>query len=215
MTDTAQPGKAPWGMSLRYLLFRGTLRVLGRIFFGFTVHGAGNTPDAGPLIVASNHHRFFDPVFVCMAVPRRVQWMAKKELFIPGLRRFFALFGAFPVDRQGGGRSALRVALGFLKAGWALGIFPEGTRRKEGANSEAKSGAVLLAVRANAKVLPVYVDRIPGPFARLRGEKFHVYIGEPMTMEENLRGRQQYREAADELLRAIYALPKQGPKDRR
>ena len=116
MTDTAQPGKAPWGMSLRYLLFRGTLRVLGRIFLGFTVHGARNTPESGPLVVASNHHRFFDPVFVCMAVPRRVQWMAKKELFVFGLRGFFALIGAFPVDRQGGGRSALRVALQFLKA---------------------------------------------------------------------------------------------------
>jgi len=202
-------------MSLRYLLFRGTLRVLGRIFLGFTVHGAENTPDSGPLVVASNHHKFFDPVFVCMAVPRRVQWMAKKELFVPGLRRFFALIGSFPVDRQGGGRSALRVALQFLKAGWALGIFPEGTRRKKGATSEAKSGAVLLAVRGGAKVLPVYVDRIPGPFARLRGEKFHVYIGQPVMMDQDLRGRQQYREAADNLLQDIYALREQDPKDHR
>ena len=215
MTDTAPPGKAPWGMSTRYRVFRGTLRLLGRIFLGFTVHGAWNTPDSGPLVVASNHHKFFDPVFVCMAVPRRVQWMAKKELFIFGLRRFFALIGAFPVDRQGGGRSALRVALQFLKAGWTLGIFPEGTRRKKGASSEAKSGAVLLAVRAKARVLPVYVDRIPSPLARLRGEKFHVYIGEPMMMEENLRGREQYKEAADELLRAIYALREQRPEDSR
>ena len=207
----------PWpaGMSSRYRLFRGMLRALGRIFLGFTVHGAENTPDRVSLVVASNHRRFFDPVFVCMAVPRRLQWMAKKELFVPGLRWFFALIGSFPVDRQGGGRAALRVALGFLGEGFALGIFPEGTRRKEGASSEAKSGAVMLAVRGDARVLPVFVGRIPGPAARLRGEKFHIYVGEPLAMDKNLRGRQQYREAADDLLRSIYALPEQEPVDRR
>jgi len=141
--------------------------------------------------------------------------MAKKELFVPGLRWFFALIGSFPVDRQGGGRAALRVALGFLGEGFALGIFPEGTRRKEGASSEAKSGAVMLAVRGDARVLPVFVGRIPGPAARLRGEKFHIYVGEPLAMDKNLRGRQQYREAADDLLRSIYALPEQEPVDRR
>lgn len=198
------------GMSWGYRLFRGLVVVLGRIFLGFESHGEENAPERGPLIVASNHRRFFDPVFVCMAVPRRVQWMAKQELFLPGLRRFFRFLGAFPVDRQGGGRSAIRAALNFLKEGWALGIFPEGTRRKEGDAMEARSGAVLLAVRSDAKVLPVFIDKIPGPIARLRGEKFNAYIGAPISLGKDLKGRQQYREAADDLLGSIYALPGQG-----
>jgi 1-acyl-sn-glycerol-3-phosphate acyltransferase len=193
-------------MSPRYRLFRWTLRTLGVLFLGFEVHGAHKVPAEGPVIVAANHHRFFDPVFVSMAVPRRLQWMAKKELFAFPFGRFFYFLGTFPVDRQGGGRAALRTALGFLAKGRALGIFPEGTRRKEGASSEAKSGAALLATRSGAPVLPVFVDSIPGPAARLRGAKFHVYIGAPVFIDNAGGGRGAYRRAADEILRTIYAL---------
>jgi 1-acyl-sn-glycerol-3-phosphate acyltransferase len=195
-------------MSPRYRLFRGTLRTLGAFFLGFEVHGGEKAPEAGPLIVAANHHQFFDPVFVSMAVPRRVRWMAKKELFAFPFGRFFYFLGTFPVDRRGGGRDALRIAQAFLAEGRTLGIFPEGTRRKDGASTQAKSGAALLAARSGAPVLPVFVGRIPGLAARLRGEKFRVYVGDPMTIDNTARGRVGYKRVADEILRTIYALPK-------
>ncbi len=194
-------------MSPRYRLFRQSLIVLGVIFHGFEVHGAERIPDKGPLVVAANHHRFFDPVFVSMAVSRRLRWMAKKELFSFPLRRFFYFIGSFPVDRQGGGRAGLRNALNLLAEGRALGIFPEGTRQKEGEAGEAKTGTVVLALRSGAPVLPVFAGPIPSPAARLRGARFHVYVGDPIYIDNTLRGRQAYREAADEILRVIYALP--------
>jgi len=193
-------------MSPRYRLFRWTLRALGALFLGFEAHGAERAPQNGALIVAANHHRFFDPVFVSMAVPRRLRWMAKKELFAFPFGRFFYFLGTFPVDRQGGGRAALRTAQAFLAEGRALGIFPEGTRRKQGASIGAKSGAALLAARSGAPVLPVFVDRVPGPGARLRGEKFHIYIGDPIFVDNTARGREGYKRVADEILRSIYAL---------
>jgi 1-acyl-sn-glycerol-3-phosphate acyltransferase len=196
-------------MSPRYRIFRIMMVALGRIFLGFEIHGEDRVPRKGPLIAAANHRRFFDPVFVSMAVPRRVRWMAKKELFTFPFARFFYFLGTFPVDRQGGGRAALRTALDFLTEGRTLGIFPEGTRRKEGASVEAKSGAILLAVRSGAPILPVFADKIPGPAARLRGEKFHIYIGEPVTIDNTSRGREAYRRTADEILRTIYALPQE------
>ncbi len=195
-------------MSPRYRLFRGTLVVFGRLFLGFTVHGADSTPRQGQVVVASNHHRFLDPVFVGMAVPRRLLWMAKKELFTPPMDKLFYFIGSFPVDREKGGRSALRAALTYLKEGWPLGIFPEGTRRRDKLSGEVKSGAVMLAVRSEAPVLPVYVDEVPGFVGRLRGEKLRVYIGEPIAMDHSLRGGRAYREAADEIMAEIYALPK-------
>jgi 1-acyl-sn-glycerol-3-phosphate acyltransferase len=200
---------APDEMSTRYRLFRGLMILLGRLILGFEAHGAGRVPKDEPLVVAANHHRFFDPVFVCMAVPRRLQWMAKKELFAPPFRRFFYFIGSFPVDREGGGRGAIREALKFLAEGWALGIFPEGTRQKEGVSGEAKSGAVMLAIRGDARVLPVFVGRIPGPLARLRRAKFRAYVGDPIEIDSTIRGGKAYREAADEVLRAIYALPEE------
>jgi 1-acyl-sn-glycerol-3-phosphate acyltransferase len=195
------------GMSRRYKLFRRIMLALGWLLFGFTVHGAEKVPKEGPLIIAANHRRYADPVFVPMAVPRRMQWMAKKELFVFPFVRFFFFIGAFPVDRQKGGRAALRTALDLLAAGWALGIFPEGTRRKGYDLEEApKSGVAMLATRVNAPVLPIFVGRVPNLFERLRGGRLHVYIGDPINLYNTKKGRSARREAAGEVLREIYAL---------
>ena len=67
----------------------------------------------------------------------------------------------------------------------------------------------MLAVRSKAPVVPVFVDRVPSLTARLRGHKLHVYIGDPVTIDNTPRGRTAYREAADRILDTIYALPEQ------
>jgi 1-acyl-sn-glycerol-3-phosphate acyltransferase len=194
-------------MSIRYRLFRRVVLALGWLLLGFTVHGAEKVPKEGPLIVAANHRRYADPVFVSMAVPRRLQWMGKKELFVFPFERFFFFLGVFPVDRKKGGRAALRAALNLLTAGWALGIFPEGTRR-EGydPNHTPKGGVGMLAIRGGAPVLPVFVDRTPSLFERLQGGKLHVYIGNPITSQNSTKERKAYREVTDEVLGAIYGL---------
>jgi 1-acyl-sn-glycerol-3-phosphate acyltransferase len=198
----------PEEMSSRYKLFRWMMLVLGRILWGFTVHGAEKVPRKGALVVAANHSQYLDPVYVCMAIPRRVQWMGKKELFVFPFRAFFYFIGTFPVDRQGDSRAGLRTALNFLARGWTLGIFPEGTHRKGKDSRAAKSGTVLLAVRAGAPVVPVFIGRSPGLRSRLRGEKLHVYVGDKIALDPTLRGREEYRAAADEVLRTVYALPR-------
>jgi 1-acyl-sn-glycerol-3-phosphate acyltransferase len=198
------------GMSPRYRLFRRTMIRLCRLLFGYTLHGGERVPAEGPLIIASNHGQYADPVLVCVAVPRRVQWMGKKQLFRFPFKTFFRIIGTFPVDREGGGRAAIRAALGFLAEGWALGIFPEGTHRGEEGSKQAKSGVVVLASRGNAPVLPVYVGKLPGPLARLRGGRLHVYVGEPIELDPALRGGAAYRAEAEEIMRSIYALPGAG-----
>lgn len=197
----------PDRMSTRYGIFRWLVVLLGRVLFGFTVHGAENTPERGRLVVASNHTQYADPVFVCMAVPRRLQWMAKKELFVFPFRNFFKFIGSYPVDREGGGRAALKKSLEMLAAGWAIGIFPEGTHREDKKTSGPKSGAVMLAVRGEAEVLPVYIGKAPTPLGRLRGQKLHAYIGKPVALDKSLRGGRAYRETAERLVDTIYALP--------
>ena len=194
-------------MSTRYRLFRWFVIILGRLLFGFTVYGAEKMPPRGSLIVAANHRCYADPVLICMAVPRRIQWMGKKELFTFPFEKFFYFIGVFPVDRQKGGRAALKTAIGFLKGGWALGIFPEGTRRKGYDPDYApKRGVSMLAARGGATILPVFVGRIPSLFERLRGGKLHVYIGDPITLDNTESGGKVYREVAGEVLRTIYSL---------
>ena len=206
--ETPKNRSSPEKMSSRYRLFRALMRLLGRIFLGFAVHGEENMPPKGAVVVAANHTQYLDPVYVCMAVPRRLQWMGKKELFAPPFRAFFYFIGSFPVDREGGGRAGLRSAFNFLRTGWALGIFPEGTHRTGEGAREAKSGTALLAVRGGASVLPVFVGEVPSLRGRLRGEGLRVYVGTPITVDATLRGREDYRAAAEEILRVIYALPK-------
>jgi len=206
---TFEGRSTPRKMSRRYDLFRRFMILLCRVLFGLKIHGMERVPKEGHLIVAANHIQYPDPVLVCMAVPRRMQWMAKKQLFDFPYRKFFEFIGSFPVDREGGGRAGLRAALAFLDEGWALGIFPEGTHHDDGSAREAKSGAVMLAVRSGAPVLPVYVSKLPGPAARLRGERLEILVGEPKKVDDSLRGGQAYREAADEVLRAVYALPEE------
>ena len=92
----------PREMSRRYDLFRRFLIVVCRVLFGLSIHGMERVPREGPLIVASNHSQYPDPVLVCMAVPRRMQWMAKKQLFVFPFTWFFRFIGSFPVDREGG-----------------------------------------------------------------------------------------------------------------
>ena len=199
--------RTPGEISRRYRLFRRAMTLLCRILFGYTLHGGESVPPEGPLIVASNHSQYADPVLVCVAVPRRLQWMAKKQLFVFPFRKFFEFIGSFPVDREGGGRAAIRAALAYLAEGWALGIFPEGTHRGADTSREAKSGVVVLALRSGAPVLPVHVGRLPGPISRLRGKKLHIFVGEPIQLDTALRGGPAYRAAADEVMHTIYALP--------
>jgi 1-acyl-sn-glycerol-3-phosphate acyltransferase len=78
-------------------------------------------------------------------------------------KRFFEFIGSFPVDREGGGRAGVKIALGYLAEGWALGIFPEGTHKDDGTAREAKSGAVMLAIRGGAPSCPSTSARSPGP----------------------------------------------------
>ena len=198
----------PGTMSRRYDLFRRFMILLCRLLFGLEIRGMQRVPKSGPLVIAANHTQYPDPVLVCMAVPRRMQWMGKKQLFEPPYRWLFEFIGSFPVDREGGGRAGIRIALSYLAEGWPIGIFPEGTHKDDGTGREAKTGAVMLAIRGDAPVLPVFVSKLPGPLARLRGERLRLIVGDPIRMDGNLRGGKAYREAADEILRTIYALPK-------
>ena len=106
--------------------------------------------------------------------------MAKAELFqVPVLKQLLNNFGTFPVKRGGGDREALRAGLKVLKEGNVLGLFPEGTRSKDGKLGKGMSGAGFFALRSTAAVVPCAIIGPYKAFSTLR-----VVYGKPINMEE-------------------------------
>lgn len=147
---------------------------------GYKIEGLENFPAEGPVIVASNHISLWDPIIVGCALPRKVFFMAKEDLFQrPMLNKLFEELGAFPVKRGQGDINAIRKALTILKEGKILGIFPEGTRSKTGNVQEAMAGIAFIMEKSKAPILPVRVYGSNGLLQQKRGN-IGIMIGKPI-----------------------------------
>ncbi len=155
--------------------------------FPFKAYGKENIPAQTPddrTILCCNHISEMDPVYLEMCQKRHVFFMAKAELFRGRFSRWFIgrLFGAFPVERGKGDTGAIDKAEEIVNSGRLLGIFPEGTRSRDGQLGRAKSGAALIAARTGANILPVCIvakDQKVRLFHRAK-----VIFGKPMTPQE-------------------------------
>ena len=125
-------------------------------YFRGRIYGAEQVPQQGPLVVVSNHASDFDPPLVSCCVRRPVAYMAKEELFrIPIFKQAIELYGAYPVKRGTADRSAIRSAMDRLEAGWAIGVFLQGTRTLDGRITAPKLGAALIAAKTQVPLLPI------------------------------------------------------------
>ena len=167
---------------------RGTLR----LFSDWSVHGEENVPPMGPLIVVANHVSNFDPPLVSASFPRRIWFLAKKELFKGPGKWFFTAYGAHPVNRSATDPKAYRWALDKLASDQCVMIFPEGTRSRTGAMKKAQPGVVRLAMKSQAAIVPVGITGTDGmnsplhvfrPSGRLR-----INIGRAFTLPD-IEGR--------------------------
>jgi 1-acyl-sn-glycerol-3-phosphate acyltransferase len=149
--------REPFPSLLLYYLFKySVVSPMLYAYFRGRIFGAENVPQQGPLVVVSNHASYFDPPILSAGVRRPVAYMAKEELFdIPVLKQAIELYGAYPVSRGAGDRTAIRAALKYLAEGWAIGVYLEGTRTPDGRITDPKRGAALLAAKAQAPLLPV------------------------------------------------------------
>ena len=141
-----------------YRAIKVTLGGLMRGLYRVNIEGLENVPPAGPGIVAANHISFLDSLFIPLAIPRRVTYLAKAEYWDSWKTRwFFNLVGQIPVRRDDSAKAqaALEAGMRVLGAGGLLGIYPEGTRSPDGRLYRGKTGVGRMAAHANCPVIPV------------------------------------------------------------
>lgn len=195
------------------------------LMFRPTVLGPEHVPVTGPVILASNHLSFFDSIVIPLVCPRQVAFLAKAEYFTGrGLRGtlnrlFFNATGMIPVDRSDtrAGKRSLDLALEHLDGGGAFGIYPEGTRSRDGRLYRGHTGLGLLALSSRAPVVPVAVagtERIQPPGARhVRPAKVTVRFGAPMRFDDldGVAPARARRELVDRVMAQIGAMSGQTP----
>jgi len=199
-----------WTAAFYGIITRLTALLLS-IFSQLSVHGLENVPRTGGLIVASNHLNLADPPLLGTVLPRRLRFMAKRELFGPGIGGFCVRsFGAFPVNRLEPDRRALRIAKDLLAGGGAVGMFPEGHRNGGKGLLQAHAGTAFLALLSGAPILPVGItgtERINSVLAPLRRPRITVTVGQPLRLAHQGRIRTEEVESATaEIMAAIAAL---------
>lgn len=195
-----------------YAIVKPIVALLARLYFRLETRGAHHVPAAGPALVVANHSSVLDPPLIGASVQRRLCFMAKAELFrAPGFGRLIGALGARPVRRESASNQALKEALGVLTEGHALLMFPEGTRGPEGRLRPPKPGAGMLAVMSGAPVVPVFISgtgrALPRGALFPRPARVRVTFGPPLVFAGEPGGnrKQRYREAAEEMMRAIAA----------
>jgi len=188
-------------------LLRFVLLVVAR----WKVHGRGNVPRHGALMVVSNHRNNTDPAITGAALlKRRVRYMAKIELFSGPFGWLPVLWGAFPVRRFDADIGAMLNAERILRHGHSLGMFPEGTRSKTGQLGDPHPGTALIALRTGATVLPCAItgtERLKSVGVFFTKPRITVNIGTPIPLTAVRRPtEQQVSELTNRIFSEIRAL---------
>jgi 1-acyl-sn-glycerol-3-phosphate acyltransferase len=178
---------------------RRAVRPISKRLWKFELEGFDRLPEQGPAILCPNHVSFLDSAFLMLHVPRNISFVGKAEYMDSWKTKYlFPLMGMIPIDRGGGDKSqaALDTAEAVLRRGELFGIFPEGTRSRDGMLHKGRTGAARLALKVGCPIYPVGMigtREIQPPDAKvpkLRGE-CTIKIGRPINV---LR----YRDRADD-----------------
>ena len=190
-----------------------------RFLWHIEAEGLEHVPPTGPAIIAPNHVSVLDSFFVPCVLPRRITYVGKAEYLDDWkTRRLFPALGMIAIDRSGGdaAAAALDAAAGVLERGELFGIYPEGTRSRDGRLHKGHTGVARLALRTGAPIIPVGVQgtvevmppgaRFPQPWRTVR-----VRIGEPIDVSRHrhagrLHDRLVLRQLTDELMYEIREL---------
>ena len=198
---------------------RATVRPLFSLLYNADVGGVDNVPDRGPVIISANHRSFFDTPALMLACPRPVVFLGKAEYMDHWKTRYaFPALGMVPIQRQAARASmaALETAKGLLGAGRVVGIYPEGTRSRDGLLHRGQTGVAHLALLSGAPIVPVGltgtedIQPIGAGVPRWRGE-LSVTFGEPIWPQnyQSGGGRRRRKQITDDVMASIASMTDQ------
>lgn len=204
--------------------FQTRFRPFCRFFFTrlwkFSLVGFDQIPHTGPAILCANHISFLDSVFLLTYSPRNMSVVGKSEYMDSFKTRWlFTKIGMIPLDRSGGENASAAMASveAVLSRGELFGIFPEGTRSRDGRLYKGRTGAARLALKFGCPVFPVGItgtSEIMKPDTVLPkfGKHCTIVVGEPIDTQKYLSrvdSPEVLRELTDEIMLRIQALTKQ------
>ena len=204
---------------------RRLLRPITLKMWKFELDGFDRLPLQGPAILCPNHVSFLDSAFLMLQVPRNISFVGKAEYMDSWKTKYlFPLMGMIPIDRGGGDKSqaALDTAETVLRRGELFGIFPEGTRSRDGVLHKGRTGAARLALKVGCPIYPVGMigtREIQPPDAKVPKlrRSCAIKIGRPINVERYRdRGdtHMVLRQITDELMFEIRELTGQDYCDR-
>lgn len=181
----AQPVQLSERRTLTYRLCAGIVAGLSKLLFRPTVIGAENIPLEGPVLIAPIHRSNVDFALTLFISKRKAFFMAKDSLFrVPLLGPLITHLGAFPIHRGSADRESMARSEAVLQQGHALVLFPEGTRKEGPTVAPLHDGAMFVAARTGAKIVPVGIggsDRAMPKGAKLpRPSKIRIVVGTPI-----------------------------------
>jgi len=183
----------------------------------FHIEGLERLPAEGPAILCANHVSFLDSAFIMLHAPRNISFVGKAEYMDSWKTKYlFPAMGMIPIDRSGGDKSqaALDTAERVLRRGELFGIFPEGTRSRDGVLCKGRTGAARLAIKVGCPIFPVGVvgtREIQPPDAKFPKlfQDCTIKIGRPINVQRyTSRGDDHLvlRQITDELMFEIREL---------
>lgn len=163
-----------------YKVIRFIVNVYISCIYKFEVLNKEKVPDSGSIVLCSNHIHWADPIILaCKGTKRTVHFLGKAELFKNSLFTWVLNgLNVIPIKRGQNDIGAIKNSLRVLKGEHVLGIFPEGTRVKEGEEKKAEAGLAMLAIKSKALVVPV------GIISSYKiGSKITLNVGDPISLD--------------------------------
>ena len=166
-----------------YIIFRTILGPIYKWYYNPKVINKEVIPKDGPILVVGNHKHIMDQCSIIISTKRVIHYMAKKEYFDGKFAWFFKLAGCISVDRSKKDIEATNKGLAVLNDGFALGLFPEGTRNKtDKFLLPFKFGAVSMAKKTDAYLVPF---GLTGDY-KFRSKNLTIIFGKPFKVEGDL-----------------------------